>query len=61
MVPPTLSQMGKDVLPRKLNYLVLQLPKMENVEISDNQGGEEPINAVNQVVVIEIFDDVGPG
>lgn len=37
MVPPTLSEMGKDVLPGKFNDLVKQLPEMKNIEISNNK------------------------
>ena len=61
MVPPTLSEMGKDVLPGKFNDLVKQLPEMKNIEISNNKRWEEPVNTMYHVVVVEVAYDVVVG
>jgi hypothetical protein len=38
VIPPALSEVRKDMLPRKLLELIEDMPEMKNWEISDNKG-----------------------
>lgn len=61
MVPPALAEMRQNMLPRKLNKLIEDLLGMENVEVSDNKGGQEPIAEVHQVIMVKVRPNVGSG
>ncbi len=60
MIPPAFTEVWQNVLHRKLNSFVKNLPKMENVGVSNDEGGQEPINTVHNVVMVEVIPNVGP-
>jgi hypothetical protein len=58
MVPPALSEVRKDVLPRELNYLVKETPQMKDISISNNECGQKPIADVHQEIMVNIVPKV---
>jgi hypothetical protein len=58
MVPPTLSKVRKDMLPREFNYLIHNGPHMEEVIIPQDEGGKEPITNVHSVVVVKVIPNI---
>jgi hypothetical protein len=43
MVPPALPEVRQDVLEAQLDHLIQQVPKMEQVEVSDDEGAQNPV------------------
>lgn len=60
VVPPALAEVRQNVLHRKLNNLIKQLPEVQDVEVTDDQAGKEPVAKVHDVVVVEVVNDVLP-
>lgn len=60
VIPPAFSEVRQDVLNRKLDNLVQQLPKVKDVSVSDDKRGEEPVAQVHNIVVIEVVHNVIP-
>lgn len=58
MVPPAFSEVGHDVLPRQFDDLVEDVPEVKQPEVPYNEGGEEPVNQVHNVIMIEVVPDV---
>ena len=52
--------MREDVLRRELNDLVEDLPEVEQVGVSDDEGGEEPVAEMDDVVMVHVIPDVVP-
>jgi len=58
MVPPTLAEVGHNVLQRQLHSFVKQLPEVQNKRVANNETSQKPITQVHDVVVVEIVEDV---
>jgi hypothetical protein len=54
VVPPTLSEVMQSVLRGQLNNLVKDVPEMEDVRVPNDKGGKNPINPMNQVVMVHV-------
>ena len=46
------------MLPGKLLELVENVPEMKNWEISDDEGGQEPVTPMDKVIVIEVVPNI---
>lgn len=58
MIPPAFSQMGHDVLEREFNEFIQKLPEEEDVKVSTDKGSQEPIDTMNNEVMVEVTHDV---
>ena len=58
MVPPALTEMWHDMLPCKFHNLCQDAPKPYDGNISQDKGGEEKVNPVNDIVVIHLIPDL---
>jgi hypothetical protein len=58
MVPPTLSKMMKSVLSGQLNNFVKNVPEVKDVGVTNHNCSEDPINPMNQVVVVHVVPQI---
>ena len=58
MVPPAFTEVRQDVLDGELDNLVKKLPEVENPDIADHKRSKEPIDKMNDVVMVEVGEDV---
>lgn len=54
VVPPALTEVRQDVLDGELDDLVKELPEVENPDITDHKRCEEPVDKMNDVVVVKV-------
>ena len=60
MVPPAFTEVRQDVLHRKFDHLVEDLPEVQDPHVADDKRGQEPVAQVHNVVVIEVVKNVLP-
>jgi hypothetical protein len=58
MVPPALSKVREYMLSRELEHFINHTPQMKERSISQDQCCHEPVDAVDQEVVIHVVKDV---
>lgn len=61
MVPPALTEVRQDVLPRELKEFIEDAPKVANNGVSKHEGGKKPVNPVNEIVVVQIAPEILQG
>lgn len=60
MVPPAFRKVRKSVLRAQLDYLVEQLPKMQDECVSEEETCYKPVNPVAEVIVVNVVPEAGP-
>jgi len=58
VVPPAFSEVGKDMLPGKLDTFIQEAPQVKNISISDYHHCQEPVHQVHQEVMINVSPKV---
>lgn len=58
MVPPALSKVREDMLPRQFNNLVHHTPNVEQNVVSHHKRGEEPVSEVDSIVMVKIVPEI---
>jgi len=58
MIPPAFSEVRKNMLPGKLLELIEYMPEMKNRKISNNEGCTEPVDQMNNVVMIKVVPNI---
>jgi len=46
--------MRQDMLPRQLDKFIENLPKMQNVEVSNDEGTQEPVTQMHKIIVVKV-------
>lgn len=60
MIPPTLPEMWKDVLPGQLLELIENMPEMKNRRITNDKRSKEPVTQMNAVIVVKVIPNISP-
>ena len=57
MVPPALGKVRETVLCAELNDFVKDRPEVHYEMVSEEEAGDEPVDPVDKVVVVEVFNE----
>lgn len=58
VIPPTLSEMRQDMLPRQFENFIHYRPHVEENRVSYDETSQEPVTKMNGVIVVEIIPQI---